>query len=101
MKNKKLLFISFLILAVYFFANTFSVTPIYRVPKLLSSMRAKEYCSCHFVLGFEKEYCLKRVRKKYPLFDYRVERGDVTFSNPFSSSTARFISTHIGCQLRK
>jgi hypothetical protein len=79
----------------------FSVIPAYKVPKLLSSMRAKEFCTCYFLLKKGEEYCLKSVLKGYPKFDYIMSDQDKTvkFENPVAKSVARVKSKRLGCQL--
>ena len=61
----------------------FSKTHIKEVPMLMSTMRAKEFCSCYFILHKGKDYCLTAIKKGYPLFDYTIddEKKIVTFKS--------------------
>ena len=68
----------------------------------MASMRAKEFCSCYFMLGFEKDYCLKQVKKGYPIFDFNLDEKKqiVNFKNPLASSSAEVRSARLGCALK-
>lgn len=102
---KKLLFI-FPLLFIGLIAihqYKFSVIPLWKVPKLLSSMRAKEFCTCYFLIQKGEDYCLESVLKGYPKFKYLMDNTDqtVTFENPFARSRAKVVSKRLGCQLIK
>jgi hypothetical protein len=89
----------FVILFALGYQYIFSVTPLYEVPKLLSNMRAKEFCSCYFLLKNSKDYCLEKVKKSYPLFGVKINESSVEFKNPISSSRAYLRSKQLGCTL--
>lgn len=100
----KLLIGSFLLAAValgFWHERNHGVIPVWQAPKLLSSMRAKEFCSCRFMLGYEESYCLKRVVKGFPVFDYSIDEANkrISFSNYLSSSSAVVRGPKLGCIL--
>ena len=80
----------------------FSRVPLREVPILMSSMRAKEFCSCYFILNKGKDYCLNSVKKGYPLFEYKVDDKNqrITFTNFFAESSAQVIDKKYGCNLQ-
>lgn len=80
----------------------FSRTHIKDVPMLMATMRAKEFCSCYFILKQEKDYCIDSVKKGYPLFDYKIDEDKkrVTFKNPIASASAFVIEMKYGCSIR-
>lgn len=81
----------------------FSEIPLWQVPKLMSSMRAKEFCTCRFMLKNSTEFCLERVKKGYPLFEYEVDESakEVSFSNYLTVSKARaHENPRYGCSIR-
>lgn len=100
---KKLLAIGFitLLLLVGLHEYKFSVIPLKKVPKLLSRMRAKEFCTCYFLLEKGEDYCLKFVLKGYPQFDFELdkEKRKVTFKNPIAETTAQVVEKRYGCRL--
>jgi hypothetical protein len=102
MKSKKFLipFALFILLGT-FHQVTFSVTPLRELPMLMSTMRAKEFCSCYFMLGKGKQYCLDSVKKGYPLFDFNIQETDksVVFKNYFASARAKVEDMRYGCIL--
>ncbi len=79
----------------------FSITPLREVPMLMSTMRAKEFCSCYFMLNKGKNYCLESVKKGYPLFEYKVDEKErsVIFKNNFASAKATVNDLRYGCSL--
>jgi hypothetical protein len=79
----------------------FSETPMWQIPSLLNASRAKEFCSCHFLLGKGHAYCLKRVNHGYPMLGYEVneQRRFVRFDFLWNSRTATVVSDRLGCQL--
>lgn len=102
MKNKKTLTALFLFIFLgAAHQMIFSITPLKEVPKLLSTVRAKEFCSCYFMLEKGKDYCLSNVKKGYPLFDYEIdeEKKSIEFKSPFASSKAIVLDQKYGCQL--
>jgi hypothetical protein len=104
LKNRKFIMIgSLIILAGAAHQMMFTITPLREVPKLMVTLRAKEFCSCYFVLGKGKDYCLNSVKKGYPLFEYSLneEEKTIQFNNPISSASAKFISDRLGCQINQ
>ncbi len=99
----KLILILILLIAVGAGINIkmFGQTSAWKIPKLMTSMRAKEFCSCYFLLGNKKEYCITKVKKGYPLFDFKIDDQDksVVFSNPIASTKAKVFSPRLGCKL--
>mgnify|MGYP000607372513 CR=1 FL=1 len=79
----------------------FSQTPLRQMPELLSTMRAKEFCSCFFMLGKGEKYCLDSVKKGYPIFTYKLDQKNksVIFENPIASSRAFVQNQKYGCNL--
>jgi hypothetical protein len=104
MKKFLIVLIALSLGVVFLHQKKFSVIPAYKIPKLLSSMRAKEFCTCYFLLGKGEDYCLKVVLKGYPKFEYSFKEGaenSVTFKNPVAESVAKVVSKNLGCQLIK
>ena len=103
LKNKFFMgFALFFILAGAAHQIIFSKTHIKEVPMLMSTMRAKEFCSCYFLLHKGKDYCLESVKKGYPLFDYKIDddKKIVTFKNPMAEASAFVTEVKYGCSLR-
>lgn len=101
-KISLLLLLAAMILGGYWHYKNFSKVAIWEVPKLLSSMRAKEFCSCHFVLGKDWNECLERVKMGYPLFAYEIDPvgKSASFSILFARATAKVKSQRLGCSLQ-
>jgi hypothetical protein len=102
-KNKKFMAsIGALVFMGAFHQIKFSRIHIKDVPMLMSSMRAKEFCSCYFILGKDQSYCLDSVKKGYPLFDYQIDDVNqlVTFTNPVASASAGVTNFKYGCELK-
>ena len=91
----------FLFLLIGFHEYKFSVIALSKVPKLLSRMRAKEFCTCFFLLEKGEDYCLKAVLKGYPQFKFNLDKNarKVTFENPVASTTAQVVEKRYGCRL--
>jgi hypothetical protein len=103
LKNK--IFLGILFVLVLFGAAhqiIFSKTHIKEVPMLMATMRAKEFCSCYFILNKGKEYCLNSIKKGYPLFDYEIDEQKkvATFKNPMAEASAYVTEMRYGCSLR-
>jgi hypothetical protein len=102
MKNKKF-FIPLFLLIFLGAAHQmmFSLTPLKEVPALMSAVRAKEFCSCFFMLEKGREYCLESVKKGYPLFEYEIdeENKSITFRNPIAEGKAIVLNQKYGCKL--
>lgn len=101
MKKFLIIFITFVFVAIGFHQYKFSVIPLSKVPKLLSRMRAKEFCTCYFLLGKGEDYCLKSVLKGYPQFGFKLDKNAqiVTFENPIASTSAQVVEKRFGCRL--
>lgn len=102
MKNKIVLIPLFLLIflgAAHQMA--FPITPLKELPALISAVRAKEFCSCYFMLGKGQSYCLESVKKGYPLFEYIIdeEKKSVVFKNPLAHSEAIVLGQKYGCKL--
>lgn len=103
LKNK--FFMGFALLFILLGAShqiMFSKTHIKEVPMLMATMRAKEFCSCYFILKKGKDYCIESVKKGYPLFDYFIDdkKNIVTFKNPIAEASAFVTEVKYGCSLR-
>jgi hypothetical protein len=98
-KQLLIIFFAIFVLGAYFYQKKFSVITLIEVPKLLVSMRAKEFCSCHLLIENTKDYCLKRIKKDYPLGEYTLETSRVTFSILGISATAELQNKRLGCRL--
>lgn len=101
-RNRKLI----LIFSLFIFIGAihqvkFSITPLKDIPSMLSTMRAKEFCSCYFMLGKGEDYCLKSVLKGYPKFDFILndEKKIVTFRNPVAEASSQVLDHKFGCIL--
>lgn len=82
--------------------TTFSETPMWEVPSLLNASRAKEFCSCYFLLGKGHDYCLKRVHHGYPMLGYHVDDQlkTVRFDFLWNSRSATVAKNErLGCKL--
>lgn len=90
-----------LILLEVYHRRFFSRVHITEVPLILATMRAKEFCSCYFILAHSKEHCLSSVKKDYPIFDFQIDEQiqKVTFKNPVAQASAKFIDDRYGCSL--
>lgn len=101
MKKLILSFFILVFIGIGFHQYKFSVISLSKVPKLLSRMRAKEFCTCYFLLEKGEDYCLKFVLKGYPQFDFALDKvaQKVTFSNPIASTTAQVVEKQYGCRL--
>ena len=103
MKIKAIALSALLLTAAIAHQYMFSEIPVWKIPKLMSSMRAKDFCTCRFMLSYSTAFCLERVKKGYPLFSYEVdeERKEVRFSNYLADSKAKaHENTRYGCSLR-
>jgi CubicO group peptidase (beta-lactamase class C family) len=74
-------------------------SPVY-ITKLVAAVRAKDFCSCHFVEGQSVEFCEAKVKNGFPQIRMSVSETNqaVTFGIA-PSQTARLISPELGCQL--
>ena len=102
-KNRKIILaFSIFVLIGAIHQIKFSITPAKDIPLLLASMRAKEFCSCYYILGKGNEYCLESVLKGYPQFDFTLIESSkkVIFKNPIATASAHVLSDQLGCTLR-
>lgn len=102
-KNKTfLIFFGIFIFLGAFHQVIFSRTSLREVPELMATMRAKEFCSCFYMLKKGEEYCLESVKKGYPLFEYKItkETKSITFKNKFAEATAQVENPLYGCSLK-
>jgi len=102
-RNRKIIFIFSLFIALGAIHQIkFSVTPIKDIPLMLASMRAKEFCSCYYMLGKGKDYCLNSVLKGYPQFEFSLDETSkkVVFKNPIAQASAYVLDERLGCTLR-
>jgi hypothetical protein len=82
--------------------TTFSETAMWEIPSLLNASRAKEFCSCYFLLGKGHDYCLKRVKHGYPMLGHEVdeEQKMVRFDFLWNSRSATVAKNErLGCKL--
>jgi hypothetical protein len=82
----------------------FSEIPIWKLPDLLASMRAKEYCTCHFSLKKDDAYCKKKISKGYPFIGEQItdkQNRKVTFNILGATATATHVSERFGCLLKQ
>ncbi|MBL7714170.1 MAG: serine hydrolase [Bdellovibrionales bacterium] len=75
------------------------------LPRMLFSLAAKEYCSCHFIEGQSASVCKKRAKKLIPLFGLDVDQSTKSvrvgwYKNDFDKSFAQFHSAELGCSLK-
>lgn len=62
---------------------------------------SKEACSCLFVEKQSKEYCLKYAKVSIPVWGFEIDEKNKTVSSNgyFRSTSAKFISEKLGCQV--
>ncbi|MGK0366935.1 MAG: hypothetical protein ACI9QD_000066 [Thermoproteota archaeon] len=101
---KKIIVIGFFIgfvLAVIGHQQKFSITPVWQIPNILTAMRAKEFCSCYFLLKNKKAYCLAKVKKGYPAFGHNVDdkNKSVSFTILYATTTSEVKNPRLGCKL--
>lgn len=102
-KNRKRMVILFIFIFLgAFYQVRFSRIHISEVPLLLTTMRAKEFCSCYFMLEKGKDYCLESIKKGYPLFNYTIDEVNkrVIFKNPMAEATAEVVEGRYGCSIK-
>ncbi|MBJ9976835.1 amidase [Pseudomonas sp. S75] len=70
-------------------------------PSILSAYSAKEYCSCRFVMGFERAYCRDYVKQYLPLarLDEQPDVRQVLAEGLGRSSRAAWQGSREGCRL--
>lgn len=71
--------------------------------ELLTRYRAKDMCSCLFVMGRGKDYCSRWTRQPPNLATYTIDwdRQEVrTQAMMYWGARARFVDEHFGCLLQ-
>lgn len=82
----------------------FSQVSISEIPSFLNSMRAKEFCSCYFLLEKPKNYCLDLIGKGYPISESNIkidrDSNQVEFTlYGIGLRKAKVISKRLGCRI--
>ena len=72
-----------------------------RFPLIISRWDAKEYCSCHFVLGRDDDFCAERVRQWIPIQSRQVDERElmVTSTGFWFVAHAKFLGPEEGCRI--
>jgi hypothetical protein len=102
MTKLKAALLAFVILFVGFSSWFFSETPPWELTRVLTAMRAKEYCTCHFLLKKDHDYCLTKISKGYPFIgeqEISEEKRFVRFAALGYSNTATYVNSRLGCLL--
>jgi hypothetical protein len=70
-------------------------------PSILSSWYSKEFCSCHFVVGRDVDFCHNVARQWLTIDEFHLneERKSVTVSGLGRTNTATFQGPGRGCVL--
>ena len=70
-------------------------------PSIISSWYAKEFCSCHFVVGRDQEFCHNIARQWVSIDDFQLDADarTVTVSGLGRTNTARYNGPQAGCVL--
>lgn len=102
MIRKILLFIVFLILLLAAYLG-FNWKDTSSFPHIISAFYAKEFCSCYFVEGRDKEACHNFARQYVPIsgFDLDEEKKEVTVTGLGITTTAEFTDKRYGCRLEE
>ncbi|MDA8793296.1 hypothetical protein N9N67_08620 [Bacteriovoracaceae bacterium] len=90
-----LLMVSAGIIHTYFFSET----KFWEIPQLTTNLRAKEFCSCYFVMKRSEEYCLDQVKHFLPHGKHKIyeDQKKVTFKFIKSQTSSSFRNENIGC----
>ena len=101
----KILLVSFLVISLSVISIDklfFTKISMIEVPALLNSMRAKEFCTCYFLLHKGKDYCLQSVKHGYPMFGHMIDDKNkaVRFDLLWASTLAVVDSKKFGCSLK-
>jgi hypothetical protein len=101
--SKAKLFVVLVILGLSIFSTQFfSQTPLWEMPNILTAMRAKEYCTCHFLIGKDDQYCRKVISKGYPFIgseEINTKEKYVRFTMLGYTNMAKLINSRTGCLL--
>jgi hypothetical protein len=70
-------------------------------PSIISSWYAKEFCSCHFVVGRDVDFCHNIARQWVSIDDFQLNESErtVTVTGLWRTNTARFDGQRAGCVL--
>ncbi len=73
-----------------------------RVPGLIASLAAKEYCSCRFVEKFTKDECKAKLKRSLPILPVISENSSKGLIKTFFivKRSAKFQSLETGCLLK-
>ena len=68
-------------------------------PSIISSWYAKEFCSCHFVVGRDEQFCHNIARQWVSISDFQLDekKKTVTVSGLGRTNTARYAGAREGC----
>jgi CubicO group peptidase (beta-lactamase class C family) len=76
-------------------------TSVIHLTKLIASVRAKDFCSCHFVVGQSVEFCKELVLNGFPLIRMSVDETNKTDSfGILPAESAYLASDNFGCSFR-
>ncbi|MEQ9363933.1 MAG: hypothetical protein RIF32_06810 [Leptospirales bacterium] len=83
---------------VWFSANWHHVSAF---PSIISSWYSKEFCSCHFVVGRDEDFCHNIARQWVSISDFQLdsEAKTVTVTGLGRANTARYLGPRQGCVL--
>lgn len=70
-------------------------------PSVISSWYAKEFCSCHYVVGQDEDFCHNIARQWVDISDFKIDSAEkrVTVSGLGRTNTAKFVNRQVGCVL--
>lgn len=90
--------IAFILGGVWFSANWHHINAF---PSIISSWYAKEFCSCHFVVERDEDFCHNIARQWVAIDDFELiaEAKTVTVTGLGRTNTARYQSERYGCVL--
>ncbi len=92
------LFFLLVALAIWLFLNR---AHLLALPASVSAFYAKEFCSCHFVVGNNKAYCHDFADPGYPVYDVLIDskRKRVSVSAFGFENQAQYTDRRYGCHL--
>lgn len=94
---------AFSILAIFALNSIyFTRISLWEIPTMLNATRAKEFCSCFFILKKGKDYCLDSVLHGYPMGGFMLDEKNkaVRFDLLWNSRLAIVRQDRYGCQLQ-
>jgi len=75
-------------------------TGLLNYPKLVATLRAKDFCSCYFVVGQTKEFCKEQVKHGLPLFRMKIDEANKSVSFGLTPPvSAHVVSDRLGCAI--